>query len=61
MVMFPDINDWIHLGKVITRMIRPFVPKYRVWYAPEPPFHMLRFEGPYGPPGAPEVILELLG
>ncbi len=60
MLMFPDINDWIHLGKVITRMIRPFVPKYRVWFAPEPPFHVLRFEGPYGPPGAPEIVLELL-
>ncbi len=59
LVMFPDINDWVHLGRVISRMVQPFLPKYRLWCAPEPPFEILRFEGPYGPPGAPEVVLEL--
>lgn len=59
-MMYPDINDWVHLGKVITRMIRPFLPKYRIWCAPEPPHHVIKFEGSYGPPGAPEIILELV-
>ena len=58
LMMYPDLNDWVHLGRVITRMIRPFLPKYRIWCAPEPPFHVLRYEGSYGPPGAPEIILE---
>jgi len=58
-MMYPDLNDWVHLGRVITRMIRPFLPKYRIWAAPEPPFHIIRFEGSYGPPGAPEIVMEL--
>lgn len=59
-MMFPDINDWVSLGKVLTRMVRPFLPKYWCWYAPQPPHTLLRFEGSYGPPGAPEIILELV-
>jgi len=58
-LMYPNLNDWIPLGNVISRLIRPFIPKYRMWYAPEPPHTLLRFEGPYGPPGAPEIVLEL--
>lgn len=58
-MMYPDINDWVHLGRVITRMVRPFLPKYRIWCAPEPPHHVIKFEGSYGPPGAPEIVLEL--
>jgi len=41
-------------------MVYPFVPKYRMWFAPKPPHTVLRFEGPYGPPGAPEIVLELV-
>ncbi len=61
LVMYPDINDWVKLGSVITRMVRPFLPKYHIWYAKngEGPLRLVRFEGPYGPPGAPEIVLEL--
>lgn len=59
MLMYPDLNDWVRLGKVLTRLARPLVPKYRIWFAPTAPFEVLRFEGPYGPPGAPEVVMEL--
>lgn len=59
-LMYPNLNDWIRLGSVITRLIRPFIPKYRMWYTPGPPHRLLRFEGPYGPPGAPEIVLELV-
>jgi hypothetical protein len=58
-IMYPDLNDWIPMGAMITRMIKPFVPKYKMWYAREAPNRLVRFEGPYGPPGAPEVVLEL--
>jgi len=60
MVMWPDLNDWIYLGRVLTKMSYPLVPKYRMWFDPKEPHTVLRFEGPYGPPGAPEVVLELL-
>ncbi len=58
-IMYPDLNDWISLGSVLTRLAKPFVPKYYMWFEPEAPHRLLRFEGPYGPPGAPELTLEL--
>jgi hypothetical protein len=57
-IMYPDLNDWVHLGAVLTRLVKPFAPKYRMWYARQAPHQLVKFEGPYGPPGAPEVILE---
>ena len=57
-IMYPDLNDWVHLGHVLTRLARPFTPKYHMWYQPEAPYALLRFEGPQGPPGAPELIIE---
>jgi hypothetical protein len=59
-IMYPDLNDWIPLGAVITRLVKPFVPKYRMWYERRAPHRLVRFEGPYGPPGAPELVLELI-
>jgi hypothetical protein len=59
-IMYPDLNDWIPLGTMLTKLVKPFVPKYRMWYAKQAPHRLVRFEGPYGPPGAPEVVLELL-
>ena len=57
-IMYPDLNDWVHLGAVLTRLVKPFAPKYRMWYQRQAPFRLVRFEGPYGPPGAPEVVIE---
>ncbi len=62
-VMYPDINDWVKLGAVVTKLIKPFLPKYHMWFAPSSqagrPHKLVRFEGSYGPPGAPEIVLEL--
>lgn len=60
LLMYPDLNDWVKLPAVLTKLAKPFVPKYRMWFEREAPHRLLRFEGPYGPPGAPEVVLELL-
>lgn len=59
--MYPDLNDWVPLGNIINRLARPLIPRYHIWFDPEHPRHVLRFEGPYGPPGAPEIVLEWLG
>ncbi|MGE0713245.1 MAG: hypothetical protein AB7N76_37000 [Planctomycetota bacterium] len=59
-VMYPDFNDWVRLGKVLNKLAYPFLPKYHMWFDPQPPHAVLRFEGPYGPPGAPEVVMELV-
>ncbi len=59
MMMYPDLNDWVSLGNVINTLAKPLLPKYRMWFEVAPPHRVVRFEGPYGPPGAPEIVLEL--
>jgi len=58
--MYPDLNDWIPLGRVLTRLAKPLLPRYSIWLEASEPHRPVRYEGPYGPPGAPEVVLELL-
>lgn len=36
------------------------MPQYHLWFEPGAPNRIVRFEGPYGPPGAPELIMELV-
>ncbi len=57
--MYPDLNDWVALGSVLTKLAKPLLPRYTMWFEEAAPYRCLRFEGPYGPPGAPEVVLEL--
>ena len=57
--MYPDLNDWISLGSVVTRLAKPLLPRYNFWFEKAPPHRVLRFEGPYGPPSSPEIVLEL--
>lgn len=59
--MYPDLNDWIALGSVITKLAKPLLPRYELWFEASSPWRTVRFEGPFGPPGAPEVVLELAG
>lgn len=58
--MYPDLNDWIAMGGAVTRLAKPMLPRYTMWYGTDELQRLVRFEGPYGPPGAPEVILELI-
>lgn len=58
LMMYPDLNDWVPLGSLLTRLSKPFLPKYHMWYERSAPHRLMRFEGPYGPPGAPELVLE---
>ncbi len=57
--MYPDLNDWIPLGRAVTRLVKPFVPRYTMWFERAAPHRVLRFEGPYGPPSSPEIVFEL--
>ena len=58
-VMYPDLNDWVPLGSMLTTLAKPLLPKYHMWFEDAAPHRVIRFEGAYGPPGAPELILEL--
>jgi hypothetical protein len=55
-IMYPDLNDWVKLPGILTKLAKPFLPKYHMWFDEK----LIRFEGPYGPPGAPEIVLELV-
>ncbi len=57
-LLYPDLNDWVKLPSIITKLSKPFVPKYHMWYERESR-RLVRFEGPLGPPGAPEIVIEL--
>src|SRR5262245_3469590 len=57
--MYPDLNDWIALGAIITKLAKPLLPRYEIWFEAAPPHRVVRFEGAYGPPGAPEIVIEL--
>src|SRR5207248_8634278 len=58
-VMYPDLNDWVNLGSGISSLAKPLLPKYRMWFERAAPHRVVKFQGPYGPPGAPEIVLEL--
>jgi hypothetical protein len=58
LMMYPDLNDWVPMGALLTKLAKPFLPKYHMWYERSAPHRLIRFEGPYGPPGAPELVLE---
>lgn len=58
-LMYPDLNDWVKMPSILNKLAKPFLPKYHMWYEAKAPHRLVRFEGPYGPPGAPEILLEL--
>lgn len=60
-IMYPDLNDWVNLPSIIAKMSKPFLPKYHMWYEAKRPHRLVKFEGPYGPPGAPEIVFEWMG
>jgi hypothetical protein len=59
--MYPDLNDWIALGGALTALAKPLLPRYSMWFEVGGARRLVRFEGPYGPPGAPEIVVELAG
>jgi hypothetical protein len=59
--MYPDLNDWVALGSLLTRLAKPFLPRYEMWFEADRPHRVVKYEGAYGPPGAPEIVLELAG
>lgn len=60
LVLYPDLNDFVRVGGTVARLAKPLMPQYHLWFETEAPNRIVRFEGPYGPPGAPELIMELL-
>ncbi len=59
-LLYPDMNDWVRLPSIVTKLSKPFLPKYHMLYERSAPHRLVRFEGPLGPPGAPEIVVELM-
>lgn len=59
LVLYPDLNDFVRVGGTVARLAKPLMPQYHLWFETDAPNRIVRFEGPYGPPGAPELIMEL--
>lgn len=59
--MYPDLNDWISLGSMITKLAKPLLPRYEMWFEDAAPHRVVRFEGAFGPPGAVEIVMQLEG
>ncbi len=59
-VMYPDLNDWVRMPRLLADLSKPFLPKYHMHFEAKAPHRLVRFEGPHGPPGAPEIVFELL-
>lgn len=60
LVLYPDLNDCVRVGSTLARLAKSMMPQYRWWFKLGSPNRILRFEGAYGPPGAPELIMELV-
>jgi hypothetical protein len=60
LVLYPDLNDFVRVGGTVARLAKPLMPQYHLWFELEAPYRIVRFEGPYGPPGAPELIMEMV-
>lgn len=58
-MLYPDLNGFVRVGSTVARLAKPLMPQYHLWFERAAPNRVLRFEGPYGPPGAPELIMEL--
>jgi len=57
--MKPDIRTILPVSNLLAKLIQPFLPEYRFWFATEPSHFLVRFEGALGGAGAVKHIVEL--
>ena len=57
--MRPDIRTIMPVGNFLAKLLSPFIPKYRFWFAAEGSHPMVKFEGALGGAGATPHTIEL--
>jgi len=59
--MKPDIRTILPVGTLMAKLLQPFLPKYRFWFASESSHPLVKFEGVLGGAGAGKHTIELTG
>lgn len=57
--MKPDIRTILPIGRFLARLLSPFIPKYRFWFACDDSHPLVKFEGVLGGSGAAPHTIEL--
>jgi hypothetical protein len=57
--MKPDIRSIIPVGGLLSKLLQPFIPKYRFWFAVDGSHPLAKFEGVLGGAGAARHTIEL--
>ena len=57
--MKPDIRTILPIGRFLAKLLSPFIPKYRFWFACEESHPLVKFEGVLGGSGAAPHTIEL--
>jgi hypothetical protein len=58
--MVADVQSVMPVGKILALLIQPFMPEFHFWIWEEKPYTVLRAEGALGPPGSPQMLMEVL-
>jgi len=58
--MYIDVADFMSRGKLLNRIINPFLPEVVLYFDINPPHHFVHYKGPLGPPGSAEGRMDLL-
>ena len=56
----PNIAEFLNKGDYLNTIINPFLPDTIMYFDANPPHHFIYYKGSFGPPGSPEVNLELV-
>ncbi len=58
--MYIDIAGFVNRGGYLNKIVNPFMPDFSMYFDVTPPHHFVHYKGPIGPPGSPEVNLDLI-
>jgi len=58
--MVLDVQSVMPLGKVLALLVQPFMPEFYFWLWEQEPYPVMRAEGALGPPGAPQMLMEVV-
>jgi hypothetical protein len=58
--MVLDVQSVMPVGKILALLVQPFMPEFYFWLWEEEPYPVLKAEGALGPPGAPQMLMEVV-
>ncbi len=58
--LFIDIGGFVNRGDYLNKIINPFLPDFIMYFDVNPPHYFVHYKGSVGPPGSPEVNMDLV-